>query len=90
MQAKACTVQMARREERIEGLTPDLGAHAATIVGKQNFDAVLARSPHLDGDSTFLTVQAAEQAKRLSKEPAYKRSTHIAFNGLPDQIRPHS
>ena len=58
MQAKACTAQMvARREEWIEGLTPDLGAHAATIVGKQNFDAVLPRCAHFDRDGTFLTVR---------------------------------
>jgi hypothetical protein len=55
MQAKACTAQMvARREEWIEGLTPDFGAHAATIVGKQNFDAVFPKCAHLDGDGTFL------------------------------------
>jgi hypothetical protein len=58
MQAKACTTEMAaRRVEWIEGLTPDVGAHAATVVGKQNFDAVLPGCPHLDGDGTFLAIR---------------------------------
>src|SRR6516165_9436918 len=52
---------VARREERIEGLTPDLGAHAGTIVGKQNFDAVLPGCAHLDGDGTFLAVRKSVQ-----------------------------
>jgi len=58
MQAKACTAEMAaRRVEWIEGVTPDVGAHAATIVGKQNFDAVLSGCPDLDGHGTFLAIR---------------------------------
>ena len=58
MQAKACTAEMAaRRVEWIEGVTPDVGAHAATIVGKQNFDAVLSGCPDLDGHGTFVAIR---------------------------------
>ena len=58
MQAKAWAAEIVtRREEWFEGLPPDLGAHAAAIVGKQNFNAVLPRCPRLDGHSIFLAVR---------------------------------
>src|ERR1700689_1656356 len=49
MQAKSGTALIAaRREERVECTTPDVEAHAATIVGEDDFDIVLAGSPNLD------------------------------------------
>src|SRR4030081_2822838 len=46
----------ARREERIERAAPDVEGHAATIVGKNDFDIVLAGFPHLDIDRAGLAV----------------------------------
>jgi hypothetical protein len=45
-QARATAIT-ARGEERIERVAPDIDTHAAAIVGKDNFDIVLARRPHL-------------------------------------------
>jgi hypothetical protein len=71
MQAKACTAEMAaRRVEWIEGLTPDVGCHAATIVGKKNFDAVLPGCPHLDNDGTFLAIRKSVH-DRIEEEDRY-------------------
>src|SRR5262245_28479961 len=39
MQPKAgAAVVTTRREEWIEGLSPDVGSHATTVVGEQDFD----------------------------------------------------
>ena len=58
MQAEPSAAALAaRREERIEGLARDVGAHAAAIVEKQDFDFVAARRPYLDFDCASLTVR---------------------------------
>src|SRR5229473_1561858 len=46
-----------RREERIECAPPDIEAHAAAIVGKEDFDVVLAGLPNLDIDGAGLAVR---------------------------------
>jgi hypothetical protein len=57
METEASTALVAtRREERIERLTPHAVTHAATVVGKNNFDIVLPGRPHLDVDDTLLAV----------------------------------
>src|SRR5262245_8149400 len=43
----------AGREERIEGLAPDAGTHAAAIVGEQHLDLAVAERPHLDVDDAI-------------------------------------
>ena len=45
-----------RREERIERLAPVIGAHAAAVVGEENFNIILADGPHLDLYAAFLAV----------------------------------
>ena len=46
----------ARREERIERPVPDIEAHAAAIIGKDDFDIVRPGCLHLDLDGTSLAV----------------------------------
>src|SRR6516164_9600319 len=57
MQPEAGAAEIAtRREEGIEGLTPDAGIHPAAIVGEKNLHLVRAERPHLDVDGTALAV----------------------------------
>src|ERR1700686_3342362 len=57
MQAEpGATLIAAGREERIEGAAADIEAHAATIVGKDDLDIVLAGFTHLDIDRAGLAV----------------------------------
>jgi hypothetical protein len=57
MQAEARAALIAtRREERIECFASDTEAHAAAIIGKTNFDIVLAGRPNLDLDDAFLPI----------------------------------
>src|SRR6202795_4583490 len=46
-----------RREERVERTPPDVERHAAAIVGKNDFDVVLAGLPHLDIDGAGPAVR---------------------------------
>ena len=46
----------ARGEERIEGAAPNVEAHAAAIVGKNDLDIVLAGFPRLDVDRSGSAV----------------------------------
>src|SRR6478609_1714498 len=43
----------ARGEERVEGAAPDVEAHAAAIVGKQDLDVILAELARLDMDRAW-------------------------------------
>src|SRR5258707_15857599 len=45
-----------RREEWIERAAPDIERHAAAVVGKNDFDIVLARLPYLNIDRARLAV----------------------------------
>jgi hypothetical protein len=57
MQAEAGAASVAtRREEGIKRLAPVIGAHAATIVGEENFDTIFAGRQYLDLDAAFLAV----------------------------------
>jgi hypothetical protein len=57
VQPKAGAAEItARREERIEGLVPDVGAHPATIVAEKDLDFVFTRRPHLDIDRSALVI----------------------------------
>src|SRR5207237_10900190 len=51
------------REERIEGLAPDIEAHAATVVRKTNLNAISADGPDLDVDETCLAVGKGMQGR---------------------------
>ena len=68
MQAKAgAALIAARREKRIERFSPDIETHAAAVVGKKNFDIVLAGRLHLDVDGTALAVGKGVR-DRIEKE----------------------
>jgi hypothetical protein len=57
MKAEAGTALIpAGREERIESLAPDIEVHAATVVGKNNLDAIIAGGFDLDVDVTCLAA----------------------------------
>ena len=85
----------ARRKERIERIAPDLGAHAAAIVGKSNFHIVLPGRLHLDPDGASLAVRKGV-GDRVEKQVgqhqpvrsgiAVDRQIRLALNleGLPD------
>ena len=63
----------ARREERLERIAPDLGTHAAAIVGKNNFHVVLPGRLHLDVDGTSLAVRKGV-GNRVEKEVGQHQS----------------
>src|SRR5882757_2211562 len=44
------------REERIEGLAPDVKAHAAAVVGKKDINGVVTGSLDLDVDRTSAAI----------------------------------
>ena len=57
MQAKADAALVATRgEERIERLASIIGAHAAAVVGEENFNIILASRSYFDLDAAFLAV----------------------------------
>jgi hypothetical protein len=77
MQAEPSAAALAaRREERIEGLAADVSAHAAAIVGKQDFDFVAARRPHLDVDRASLTVRKRVH-DRIEKKVSYTNGRYF-------------
>jgi len=46
----------AGREERIEGFAPDIKAHTAAVIRKNNFDIIMAGGLDLDVDEAFKAV----------------------------------
>ena len=44
------------REERIEGLAPDVRVHAAAVVGKKDINGVVTGSLDFDVDSTSTVI----------------------------------
>ena len=57
MQAEAGTALIpASREEWIEGFSPDIEAHTAAVVRKENFNIIKAGGLDLDVDETCLTL----------------------------------
>ena len=73
MQAKAGTSIATRRKEWIERLTPDIEAHAAAIVAKENFDVVGSRRPHPDVDGAALSI-----GKRMPDRVEEEIGQHLA------------
>ena len=70
MQAQTSATQIApRRKERIEGLLPDIDAHATAVVREANFDVLLTRRTHLDADVASLPV-GKPMRHRIEKEVA--------------------
>ena len=60
MEAKTSAALIAARcEERVECVAPDVRAHAAAVVGKKNFDTVIAGRPHLNDDGASLVFRKA-------------------------------
>src|ERR1700704_4110241 len=58
MQAQpGASLTATRREKRIQRPAPDVETHAATIVGENDFDVVLAGFPHLNIDGAGLAVR---------------------------------
>jgi hypothetical protein len=50
VQAEAGVALIAAREERVEGIAPDLRAYAAAIVGKTDLNIIIAARLALDVD----------------------------------------
>ena len=57
VQAKAGASEVPPRgEERVEGLTPDIRAHAAAVVGEGDLDVIGPGGAHLDLDGSRLMI----------------------------------
>src|SRR6266436_4612287 len=87
------------REERIERFTPDVETHAATIVGKKNFDIVISGRSNLDVDGTSFAVRKPmrdrveeEVGQHLSIGPwiAVHRQAGLAFDVEGEVLLPQA
>ena len=56
VQAQASALIASCREERIKRLVPDIEAHAAAVVEKENFEVVAPGRPNLDVNCAFRAV----------------------------------
>src|SRR5262245_36834850 len=56
-----------RREKRIEGLMPDVEAHATAVVAEEHFHVIIAGRPHLDLDAACLAVRKC-MGDRIKKQ----------------------